>query len=363
MMYLPTPVVRISESPGWARPRAHARGAFPSLFAVILTFTAGCGENPPAGGNATRPAGTDPDRLLKIAVIPKATNHVFWKAIHAGAIKAEREFDNVQIEWKGPAREDDRAAQIDVVENFINAGVDGIVLAPLDDKALVRPVREATKAGVPVVIMDSGLDASPGDDYVSFVATDNVEGGRNAARRLGHVLGGEGNVILLRYLQGSASTTRREEGFLEEIAQRFPKIRVVSSEQHAGATTAEALATAENLLQAHPDVDGVFCPCEPPTFGMLRVLRNTNRVGKVKLVGFDTSDKLVEAMRNGDLDGLVLQDPMLIGYTAVKTLVEHLRGETVPARIDTGSRVATPENMTSPGIRELLSPPIDEYLE
>lgn len=300
--------------------------------------------------------------MLKIAVVPKATNHAFWKAIHAGVIKAERELEDVQTIWKGPAREDDREQQINVVENFINPGVSGIVLAPLDDRALVRPVREATQAGIPVVIMDSGIKAEAGKDYVSFVATDNRAGGQQAAREMGQIIDGEGSILVMRYQVGSASTTHREEGFLDTIQQEFPNIQVVSSDQYAGPTTESAYAKAESLLEMFPDLDGIFSPCEPPVFGMLRALQESGRAGKVKPVGFDTSDKLVQAMTAGELDALVLQDPVKIGYLAVKTLVAHLRGEEVKERIDTGSIVVTPKNMDQPHIKALLSPATEQYV-
>src|SRR5436309_4776231 len=154
----------------------------------------------------------------KIAVIPKGTTHEFWKAINAGAVKAQRELEaqglKVEVIWKGPLREDDRDQQIQVVENFISKRVSGIVLAPLDSRALVRPVNTAMRAKVPVVIMDSGLKT---DNYVSYVATDNFKGGQLGAEQLGKLLGGKGNVILLRYAVGSASTEEREAGFLDTM--------------------------------------------------------------------------------------------------------------------------------------------------
>src|SRR5687767_10008592 len=153
-----------------------------------------------------------------IAVIPKATSHEFWKSIHAGAVKAQRELAaqgaTVEIIWQGPLREDNRDQQIQVVENFISRRVHGIVLAPTDASALVRPVNTAARARVPVVIMDSGLKS---DKYVSFVATDNYKGGVLAGEHMARLLGQKGNVILLRYQSGSASTEEREAGFLDAM--------------------------------------------------------------------------------------------------------------------------------------------------
>src|SRR5689334_8462135 len=176
-------------------------------------------------------------KTYTLAVIPKGTTHEFWKSIHAGAIQAAQELDaagdSVHIIWKGPLREDDREQQVQVVEGFTGQGVKGIVLAPLDNRALVRPVEEAQRAGVPVVIIDSGLET---DSIVAFVATDNEKGGALAADRMGELLGGKGNVLLLRYAEGSASTMARESGFVKELAAKYPGIRVVSGDQYAGAT-------------------------------------------------------------------------------------------------------------------------------
>src|SRR4051795_1441449 len=189
-------------------------------------------------------------KKLTIAVIPKGTTHEFWKSIHAGSIKAANELTaqgtEVEVIWKGPLREDDREQQIQVVEGFAAQGVSGIVLAPLDNRALVRPVADADRAGVPTVIIDSGLES---DDFVSFVATDNRKGGTLAADRMGQLLNGKGKVLVLRYAEGSASTTEREEGFITEIKAKFPEIELVSTNQYAGATRETAKRASENLLQ------------------------------------------------------------------------------------------------------------------
>src|SRR5258706_1966004 len=158
------------------------------------------------------------EKSYTIAVVPKGTTHEFWKSINAGAVKAQQELTaqgtKVDIIWKGPLREDDRDQQIQVVENFMTRRVSAIVLAPLDYQALVRPVHNAIQAGVPVVVMDSDLKS---DRYVSFVATDNYKGGQLAGEQMGKLLGGKGNVILLRYAVGSASTEARETGFLDVL--------------------------------------------------------------------------------------------------------------------------------------------------
>ncbi len=296
---------------------------------------------------------------LKIAVIPKATTHEFWKAIHAGAVRASRELE-VEIFWKGPQREDDRAQQIIVVEDFINRGVNGIVLAPLDDRALCRPVQDAGRENIPVVIIDSGLQ---GEDYVSFVATDNYKGGVLAAKKLGELLRGKGDIFLIRYQAGSASTTKREKGFFDTITAEFPEISLLVQDQYAGSTTETAFQLAENLFSRFPDVDGIFCPNESSTFGTLRAIQEAGVAGKIKFVGFDSSVKLVQALRDGHIHGLILQNPMKMGYLGVKQMVLYLKGQKIEMRIDTGVYLATRENMDDPDIKSLLMPDLSSYLD
>ena len=328
-----------------------------AIVSVIGIVTLGCATT---GGPAT-----NGKKKLTIAVIPKGTTHEFWKSIHAGSIKAAGELSSpeaeVEIIWKGPLREDDREQQIQVVEGFASQGVSGIVLAPLDNRALVRPVAEAKRAGVPTVIIDSALAS---DDIVSFVATDNRKGGMLAAERMGELLGGKGKVLMLRYQEGSASTQDREDGFVETVKAKYPGIQLISSDQYAGATRDTAKRASENLLNRFADeIQGIFTPNESSTAGMLLALQDIGKAGKVTFLGFDTSETFTEAMRNKQLHGIVVQNPFNMGYLGVKTMVEHLQGKGVEKRIDTGVTLVTPDNMNAPEIQTLLHPPLDQYLK
>ncbi len=300
------------------------------------------------------------DQKCTIAVIPMGTTHEYWKMIHAGAIKAQAELKaqgtEVEIIWKGPLREDDRDQQVQVVENFIGRRVSGMVLAPLDHRALVAPVEQAAKAGIPVAIVDSGLDSKV---PVSYIATDNYKGGQLAADRLGELLHGRGNVILLRVQVGSGSCEAREAGFLEELAANFPGIKVISSNQHGGATRETAMAASQNLLNRYgAQVNGIFTPNESTQAGMLLALVNAGLGGgKVKLVGFANSASFNDAFKRNDLQGMILQDPVKMGYLGVKTIVQVLRGEKVPPVVDTGVYLATAENLTDPKIAGLMALP------
>ncbi len=330
-----------------------------TMLLIVLVSVTGI------GCNRAGQQGTGAKKKLTIAVIPKGTTHEFWKSIHAGANKASQELSaqgtQVDIIWKGPLREDDREQQIQVVEGFVSQGVDGIVLAPLDNHALVRPVEEAKHAGVPTVIIDSGLEST---QIASFVATDNRKGGSLAADRMGQLLNGKGKVLLLRYMEGSASTQDREAGFVQELKEKYPGIELISSDQYAGATRDTAKRTSENLLNRFAEqVQGIFTPNESSTAGMLLALQDINKAGKIAFVGFDNSITFVEAMKTKQLQGIVVQNPFNMGYLGVRTMVESLLGKPVEKRVYTGVTLVTLDNLNSLEIQTLLHPPLDQYLK
>jgi ribose transport system substrate-binding protein len=232
--------------------------------------------------------------------------------------------------WKGPLREDDREQQIQVVEGFAAQGVSGIVLAPLDNRALVRPVADAQRAGVPTVIIDSGLESN---EFVSFVATDNRKGGTLAADRMGQLLNGKGKVL-------------------------------VSTDQYAGATRDTAKRASENLLNRFGDVvQGIFTPNESSTAGMLLALQDIGKAGKISFVGFDSSQTFLDAINTDQLHGIVVQNPFNMGYLGVRTMVDSLLGKPVEKKIDTGVMLVTKENLETPEVKTLLHPPLDQYLK
>lgn len=288
----------------------------------------------------------------RIAVIPKGSTHNFWKSVEAGAKKAGTEL-GVEILWKGPLKEDDRAQQIAIVQQFVSSGVSAIVLAPLDDVALRNPVKSAAERHIPVVIYDSALKGEVGKDFISFVATDNRRGGEIGGEELARQLEGKGKVVLLRLAEGSASTTAREAGFLDAI-KKHPGITVIVDNRYGGSTVSSAQDAAMNLLDKIREADGIFCPNETTTQGMLLALRQTGLAGKKKFVGFDTSPTLLAALTKGDLQGLVAQNPTKMGYLGVVTAVKHLRGEKIEAAIDTGCVLVTKENRHNPEIEAVV---------
>ena len=293
----------------------------------------------------------------RIGVVPKSTGLIFWQGVHAGALAGAREAD-VEVVWLGPTAETDFARQLSIVDSMINSRVDGIVLAPTDAVAFVSVVDRAQASGIPVVIFDTGIE---GDNYVSFVATNNYQAGVMAARRMGELLDGSGEVAVVRMVPGSDSTTQREEGFKDTVAKEFPGIEIVA-EDYCMADYAKSLEIAENFLTAHPELDGIFGSTEPSIVGPSQAVRGRGLIGKLHLVGFDFSDAIEKDLREGVIDSVVVQDPFRIGYTAVKTMVEQLEGGTPEKRINTPVRLVTASNLDDPEVDAFLHPDLEKYL-
>ena len=316
-----------------------------SIVAVALFCGTGC-DRKPVGNAKSQPA-----TKYSIAVIPKGTTHVFWQSVHAGALAAAKEF-GCEIFWNGPEREGDRERQIQIIEDFIVQKVDGIVVAPLDQKALVPSVEKLASRKIPCAIVDSGIAT---DRYVTFAATDNYQGGVLAARRMGKILDGKGNLLVLKYAQGSASTMERENGFIETVQKEFPALKIVDTKY--GLDTVEtALQAAEDLLTRNPNVQGFFACNKSTTVGTLQALQSQKR-HEIKLVGFDTSKALLGGLNAGEIDALVAQNPYQMGYEGVKAVVLSIQGQPVPKKIDTGVMLITKDSLANPKIKALLRLP------
>ena len=292
-----------------------------------------------------------------VGVVPKGANHIFWQTVHAGAVKAGREY-GFEVEWNAPALEIDSSRQIEIVESMINKRVAGIALAPVDKRALVAAVERAAAAGIPVAIFDSAIDTKR---IISYVATDNLEGGRMAARRMGIILGGKGKVGVVGFMPGSAATMEREQGFVDEAKRSLPGIQIVGV-QFAMADRAKAMAITENFLTAHPDLAGVFADNESSSSGASQALKSRNARG-VKLVAFDASEQLLDDLRGGTIDSIVVQNPFKMGYESGKAIGMKLAGQTPPETLDSGAVLIVRDDLDKPDIKELLFPDIGRYLK
>ena len=301
--------------------------------------------------------GCNRSETIRIGVVPKAVAHEFWVAVQAGALEAGREA-GVTIEWHGPPAETAFSRQIEIVDAMINSRVDGLVLAPTEATSLVSVVERANREGIPVTIFDSAINT---DNYVSFVASNNYEAGVTAADTLAELLNRNGKVVIVKNVPGSASTMKREAGFEETVAEKYPRIEIVDF-KYCQSDRSVALAVSENMLTAHPDLDGIFASAEPGTVGAATALRNRGLTERVQLVGFDWTYTLEEDFREGVIRALVVQDPFEIGRRAVQTVLAAIRGETPPKRIDTATHVVTLENIDTPEIEAVLRIDLGEFL-
>ena len=290
-------------------------------------------------------------RQKLIGVIPKATSHLFFVAVHAGAEQAALDH-RVEMLWNGPNDETDHARQIQIVDAMVARGVDAMAISATDERALVAPIERAIAAGIPVTVFDSAVNL---EGYVSFVATDNYNAGCTAARTLAGMIGGRGKVGMVMQKPGGTSTGLRERGFDETMAREFPGV-AVAARQYGMADSARSRAAAENILTAHPDLGGIFASSEAASIGAIQAIRGRQLSGRVKLVTFDSSELHVEALRDGTIDVMLVQDPYRIGYEAVKSLAEKLAGRTPARRLELPARSIVKADLDRPETMTLLFP-------
>jgi ribose transport system substrate-binding protein len=331
------------------------RASFTAFAFAAAVSLAACGktsEAPTANTATAAPTG----QKIRLAYIAKGLQDVYWKSVEKGLRQAEAEAkaagQNLEVVWDAPTADGDRPGQISMVENYVNQHMDGIILCPLDDNALVAPAEKAHRIGIPLVIVDSTLNYK---ETVAFVGTDNHHGGELAGEELARLLHDQGSVILMRFNPGSASCADREQGFLDAIKQH-PGIQILSSDNYAGPSRDKAFETGTNLLTTYGGkVDGVFTPNESSTGGMLLALQKAGLAGKVKFVGFDGGAANMAGLQAGQINGLVLQNPYQMGYLGVKVMLDHLAGKTVSTNVDTGATLLTKDNLDSAPVKELLS--------
>lgn len=282
---------------------------------------------------------------------------MFWVSVHAGAAAAGQKF-GVQVLWNGPAQETEFDRQMQIVDSMLAQHVDGLAVAAAERKALNRSLDRARDLGIPVTVFDSGVDS---ENYLTFVATNNYEAGQMGARELARLIGGQGKVAMVMNTPGSASTMDRERAFNDVIKAEFPKIEIVAR-QFSMSDRSKGVAAAENILTAHPDLDGMFASSEPSSMGVALALKSRGLAGKVKFVAFDASDTIIEDLKGGAIDAVVVQDPFRMGFEAVKTLVDKLNGITPAKRIDLPARVIHKSDLEKPDVHDLLYPDVKKYL-
>jgi len=329
-----------------------------AAFAVALLGLAGCSKpasrpvppSTPAENSSAK--ATTGEKRLQIAVVPKGTVHDFWLTVKAGAEAAGQEL-GVDIIWKGPSEETDVAGQIAMLEDFINKKMDAIVMAACDANGLVPTVDRAVDAHIPVITIDSGLNPEK-DRSLCFVATDNIAGAREAARTLCKLIGEKGKVGLIPFVPGAATSIMREQGFKEEL-KSHPNVRLVST-LYSQSDVKKGMDVTEDMLTAHPDIAGIFAANESGAMGCAQALKQRGVAGKVKLVAFDASQAEIDALKEGTIQALIVQNPFKMGYEGVQMAVKAIKGEKIDRRIDTGVTTVTKENLNDPDIQKVLNP-------
>lgn len=288
-------------------------------------------------------------------MVPQGRSHMFWQSVHAGAEAAAQE-TGVEVLWNGPASETDYNGQLQIVESMINRRVDAIAVSPNDRKSMVSVVERAMREKIPVIIFDSPIDT---EVYVTRVATDNYQAGRLGAKRMGEILGGTGQVAIVAVRPGGASSMLREQGFEDGVKKEFPGIAVVDK-RYGLADFAKSMEVTENMLTAHPNMKALFASNESSTVGAARALRS--RRSKAKLVGFDSSPALIEDLKSGVIDSLIVQDPFRMGYESVVAAVKTFHGEAIPKVHDLPPTLVTLLNLNNPAVQKLLYPDLKKYL-
>jgi ribose transport system substrate-binding protein len=294
-------------------------------------------------------------KKLRIVFVPKGSTHVFWRSMKTGAEQAAKE-SGVDIVWKSPEKEDDIQTQINVIESFENDTIDGFIISPLDTRLLVEPLTALAARDIPIIVVDSELESSIPK---TFIATDNYLSGKKCAEHLADLVNKKGKILLLRYMKGSGSTSRREEGFIDAMREYAPNVQIVGSHEFSGAIVEDAFLKAQELLSSHHDIVGVFCANEPTSQGMLRALETIGKGGKVKFVGFDANETLIHALEKGNIDALAVQSPYEMGYKAVKTIVE-IKNQKIPEKfIETDTKIITKNNLNDEAVQKYLRPADD----
>lgn len=296
--------------------------------------------------------GADREERIEIAVIPKAVSHQFWLTVKAGADAAAEDL-GVRAIWQGPAKETEVDRQINIFQDMLSRRVSAIVLAACDENALMGPVQQAMDRGVPIVTIDSGLAENIS---LSFIATDNIAGAKAAADKFAELLDGEGDLGLIPFVPGAATSELREGGFKEGVAEH-PGLRIVAT-QYSQSDVARAMEITGDMLTAHPNIRGLFAANEPACIGAAQALRAAGRAGDVILIGFDASGEQVNHLREGIVHALVVQNPYKMGYLGVENAYRAIQGEPVEKRIDTGVLIVTQENVDDPDVQAIINPEV-----
>lgn len=288
---------------------------------------------------------------MYIPVVSKGYQHEFWQTVKLGSDTAAKEL-GVKTSFVGPAAETQISEQIQLMEDMMARQPDAILLAALDSNALVVPVEDAKSRGIEIATFDSGINS---DIPKSFIATNNVKAGADAAKTLGKMLGGEGKVGIIAHVAGTQNAMERSNGFIDEMAKSYPNIKVLEV-QYSDGDPQKAMDKTIDMVRANPDLSAVYATNEGSTLGVANAIDSLGLAGKVKVMGFDSTEGIIAFLKAGTIQGFVVQDAYQIGYQGLKTLYNVLDGKKVAGVIDIPVKVVTSENIDSPDMQQLLYP-------
>lgn len=286
---------------------------------------------------------------IYIPLISKGFQHQFWQAVKLGAEKAAKEFD-VEITFEGPESESQVDKQIDMLQAALSKHPKAIALAALDSKAVIPLLEQAKAAGIPVIGFDSGVDS---DIPVTTAATNNVAAAALAADKMAELIGYEGEVAVIVHDQTSRTGIDRRDGFVNRIKQKYPKIKIVDV-QYGGGDHLKSTDLAKAIIMAHPNLKGFFGANEGSAIGVINAVAEMNMKGKIVVIGYDSGKQQMAAIRSGLMAGAITQNPIGIGYEAVKAAVMAIKGQKLPKVIDTGFYWYDKTNIDSLQIKPLL---------
>lgn len=313
------------------------------VAAVTMSLMAGCAAKAEETSAPASSEGAQAAEKMNIAVIVKGTEHPYWQTVKKGAEDAASEFD-VDMYFTGAAGgEADINGQMNLVETAINQKVDGIVLAASDSKALVPVANKAADAGIPLVLIDSGLDT---EKYISYATTNNEAAAYEVGKKLGELTDGKGTIAIVSFTPGAGSAISREKGFSDAIAELYPDMEIITT-QYCDSDKAKAISITQDILTAHPDITAIYAANEPSVVGVGRGLKETGR-DDVILVGFDSSDDIIPLLEEGLVRATAVQMPYQMGYIGVETIIKDVKAESYDRNVDTGATLVTPENMNDP---------------
>ena len=325
-----------------------------SLALVAAAACAQVRESGGGGGAQGGGGGKGANAPVELAVVPKAIGFDFWEQVRIGAQCAAKKAEgNVSVQWDGVTAETDVNGQVNLLQNFITQGVDGLVYAATDAKVLYQVTKSAKDQGVTVVNIDSGTNPQPKD--VPVFATDNVAAAKRVPDLLAKELGeGGGKLAFIPFQQGTLTNEQREEGFKEGLKQH-PELKLVA-EQSSQSDYNTALRVTEDILTANPDLDGIFAANEPGVLGAAEAVRKAGKAGEIVIVGWDASSEEVQGVRDGVISALVVQNPFRMGYDGTNAAVKIVRQGVKVKGQDTGATIVTKDNLNKPEVQSLLNP-------